>query len=78
MRFARLFVQGRHVGTLAAEFVMIIPEGDGEAVFLVVTDDVVQNELVEAVDVIDETTEHDAGNESDRVEVGHDANSFVL
>ena len=78
VRFACLFVQGRRVGAFAAEFVMVVSEGDRKAILFVVADDIIKNELVETVDVVNEAVKCDACDESDGYKICHSVTPFVL
>lgn len=77
VRFARLLIQSGRIGALIIDVVLVISEGDSEAAVLGVTDNIVDDGLVEAVNVVDKLAERDAVNEGDRNEIGHNDTSLL-
>ena len=77
VRFARLLIQNRRIGALVINVVLVISEGDSEAAVLGMTDDIIDDGLIEAVNVVDELTECDTVDEGDRNEVSYNDTSLL-
>lgn len=77
VRFARFLIQSGRIGVLIIDVVLVISEGDSEATFLGVTDNIVNDGLVEAVNVVNELAERGAVDECDGDEVSHDDTSLL-
>lgn len=77
VRFARLLIQSGRIGTFVIDVVLVISEGDSEAAVLDVTDNIVNDGLVEAVNVVNELAERGAVDECDGNEVSHNDTSLL-